>query len=238
MGVHLSGVVAGIAAIPAIAAFAFRRFLPIPAAIALWHIAGTGLVVSIAASGPLARHTTWIMGKRKNGTISPLAFTALWPYHVGLRAKLAIQRKVSTEPSWDAMGDNYYLGAWPSEEALVPTVHPAVLDVTCELPLQIKPPAYLNLPVWDTHGPDLDQIDQGVAWSLEQERAGRPVLIHCAHGHGRSATVLAAVLIAKGKAGSVAEAERVLKASRPRVRLNTRQRAVLTKWVETRKKSK
>ena len=34
----------------------------------------------------------------------------------------------------------------------MPTVHPAVLDVTCELPLQLVPPAYLNLAVWDTHG--------------------------------------------------------------------------------------
>lgn len=47
---------------------------------------------------------------------------------------------------------HHYIGAWPSEEALVPAVHPAVLDVTCELPLQLDPPAYLALPVWDTHG--------------------------------------------------------------------------------------
>lgn len=30
-------------------------------------------------------------------------------------------------------------------------VQPAVLDVTCELPLQVVPPAYLPLPTWDTH---------------------------------------------------------------------------------------
>lgn len=49
---------------------------------------------------------------------------------------------------------HYFIGAWPSEEALVPTVRPAVLDVTCELPLQVALPAdaYLTLPVWDTHG--------------------------------------------------------------------------------------
>lgn len=38
-------------------------------------------------------------------------------------------------------------------------MHPAVLDVTCELPLQLTPPAYLNLAVWDTHAPTPAQIE-------------------------------------------------------------------------------
>ena len=37
--------------------------------------------------------------------------------------------------------------------------------------------------------------EQGVSWALAQRAAGRKVLVHCAHGHGRSATVLAAILI-------------------------------------------
>ena len=62
-------------------------------------------------------------------------------------------------------------------------------------PLQVVPPAYLNLAVWDTHAPTAQQIETGVQWALAQRAAGRPVLVHCAHGHGRSATVLAAILI-------------------------------------------
>lgn len=34
-------------------------------------------------------------------------------------------------------------------------VHPAVLDVTCELPLQVQPPAYLNLAVRGGGGPGM-----------------------------------------------------------------------------------
>lgn len=86
------------------------------------------------------------------GSIHPLGLAVFWPYHAGLRAKLALQRRFSSEPSWTQITPHYFIGAWPSEEALVPTVHPAVLDVTCELPLQVAPPAYLQLPVWDTHG--------------------------------------------------------------------------------------
>lgn len=43
--------------------------------------------------------------------------------------------------------------------------------------------------------PALPRVVQGVSWALAQRAAGRKVLVHCAHGHGRSATVLAAILI-------------------------------------------
>lgn len=234
MGIHLSGVVAGIASLPALAAFIFKKSIPLPGLFLLWHVAGTGFVVSIATSTAFASSSTWILGKRKDGTIAPAAALLFWPYHVGLRTKLFIQRRVSTEPAYNKITPIYYLGGWPSEEALTPSVHPAILDVTCELPLQAKPPAYKMIPVWDTHSPTPDQIDSGVEWALEQERRGVPVLIHCAHGHGRSATMLCAILLSKGEASTIAEAEAILKRERPRVRLNSRQRQSLIAWFTTR----
>lgn len=33
----------------------------------------------------------------------------------------------------------------------MPAAQLAVLDLTCELPLQVATPAYLALPTWDTH---------------------------------------------------------------------------------------
>ena len=60
-------------------------------------------------------------------------------------------------------------------------------------------------------------------------------MIHCAHGHGRSATLLAAILIADGSAQSIDAAEKVMKASRPRVRLNRRQKGALKQWLADRK---
>ncbi|EFN58779.1 hypothetical protein CHLNCDRAFT_56882 [Chlorella variabilis] len=212
--------------------------LPLPVSCVLWHVSGSGLVVAVAASEALAGRTTGLLGKRADGTIDPVRFTLLWPYHVGLRAKLALQRRFSSEPSFDQVTPDHYIGAWPSEQNLVPTVHPAVLDVTCELPLQLAPPAYLNLAVWDTHAPTPAQIDQGVQWAMQQRAAGRPILVHCAHGHGRSATVLGAILIAEGVAKGAADAEAVMKAERPRVRLNRRQRAALKQWVAEREGAK
>lgn len=152
LGVHLSGVVGAIATVPAVLAYSLRRSLPLPLSIVLRHVAASGWVVALAASEHLAKHSTWVMGKDGQGAVHPLAFALLYPYHFGLRAKLALQRRVSSEPSWSRITEEYFIGAWPSEAALVPAVHVAVLDVTCELPLQVATPAYLALPVWDTHG--------------------------------------------------------------------------------------
>ncbi|KAI3436780.1 hypothetical protein D9Q98_006191 [Chlorella vulgaris] len=209
MGVHLSGLVGSIALLPGLAAWFCP--LPTPVTVLLAHISGSGLLVAAAATDALAVHTTGLLGKRSDGTIDPVRFALLWPYHFSLRAKLALQRKYSSEPSFNQVTPDYFIGAWPSEQKLVPTVQPAVLDVTCELPLQLVPPAYLNLSVWDTHAPSVPQIEQGVQWALQQRSAGRPVLVHCAHGHGRSATVLGAILVAEGIAKGAADAEAIMK---------------------------
>ena len=49
--------------------------------------------------------------------------------------------------------------------------------------------------------PTIEQIDLGVAWSLEQNRQGRDVYVHCAH------VVLCAVLMSVGAADSIQEVQ-------------------------------
>jgi len=77
-----------------------------------------------------------------------------------------------------------------------------------------------------------------VRWSLEQKKKGNPVLVHCAHGHGRSAAMLCAILIEEGKARSVKDAEALIKKQRPRVRLNRNQNDGLSSWFKWRQKAK
>lgn len=63
MGVHISGVVAAIAALPGVAAWALRQTLPLPVSVVLWHISGSGMLVAAAATEALAGRTTSLLGK-------------------------------------------------------------------------------------------------------------------------------------------------------------------------------
>ncbi|TWU44827.1 hypothetical protein Poly51_58930 [Rubripirellula tenax] len=55
----------------------------------------------------------------------------------------------------------------------------------------------------------------------------KPVLIHCAQGHGRTGLVAAAVLIVSGEAQTAADAIAIIQAVRPGVELNKAQRMIL-----------
>lgn len=59
--------------------------------------------------------------------------------------------------------------------------------------------------------PSVEQIQKAVEWCTRERAEGRDVYIHCAHGHGRSATVMSALLIALGEASSGEEAVAIQK---------------------------
>lgn len=82
----------------------------------------------------------------------------------------------------------------------------------------------------------MERVEEGVEWLLQQRAQGRPVYVHCAHGHGRSTVVLCAALVASGHANTFQEAFDAVKALRPRVKLNHRQRRTLVEWAERRSK--
>jgi len=56
----------------------------------------------------------------------------------------------------------------------------------------------LHEPIVDFAPPEPDQLDRIVGFILEQNRAGRKVLVHCGAGLGRSGTVAAAFLVHSG----------------------------------------
>ncbi len=106
----------------------------------------------------------------------------------------------------------------------------AVIDCTCELQRTHSNPYYLNLPCWDTNPLTMEQMKAGVSFGMEHRAAGRGLLVHCAHGHGRSAMLVAAILVEAGLDRTWREAELRCKKLRPRMKINHRQAAMLDKW--------
>ncbi len=89
---------------------------------------------------------------------------------------------------------------------------------------------HLRLLVPDVWVPDERAITEGVDWIKQQVADQRPVLIHCAKGRGRSATILAAYLMRE--AGySYDEARDLLKSKRKLSKLEDRHRLVLEDWI-------
>jgi protein-tyrosine phosphatase len=91
---------------------------------------------------------------------------------------------------------------------------------------------HLRLLVPDVWVPDEQAITEGVDWIKQQVAAQRAVLVHCAKGRGRSATLLAAYLMRE--AGySYDEARALLKSKRKLSKLEERHRLVLEDWIAT-----
>jgi protein-tyrosine phosphatase len=73
-------------------------------------------------------------------------------------------------------------------------------------------------------------LDDAVAWIDAQLADGRKVLVHCAKGRGRSATILAAYLMKTGGLG-FEEVDDLLTSRRSLVKLQERHRRVLESWI-------
>lgn len=183
------------------------------------------LVLVGVIGGILLRRPGW-MGKRVDGAF-PWWSLAVWaPWHVLTRLLATLQRRVSP-PGASEVGSGLWVGAWPlpgdaPEDA-------AIVDLTAELPRRVVTPAYFCAPTWDHTAPDVVDIERAVVFALGERRRGRPVLIHCAHGRGRSATVACAVMIALGDASGPEEALAKVRARRA-IHLNREQRAALDAW--------
>jgi len=90
---------------------------------------------------------------------------------------------------------------------------------------------YITYKIPDVAAPDPDTIDQAVQWMQHEIAGGRTVLVHCAKGRGRSATLAAAYLMA-AEGLTLDQAVKILEEKRKLTKIETRHRQVLTAWSE------
>lgn len=92
---------------------------------------------------------------------------------------------------------------------------------------------YVQYKVYDVTIPAHEVLDEGVEWIAGQVAQGRKVLVHCAKGRGRSATLLAAYLM-KHQGLSFDQANTLMKSKRPLTKLEPRHRRHLEMWMNGR----
>jgi protein-tyrosine phosphatase len=169
------------------------------------------------------------LGKRADGTIAWWAWLAWAPLFGYMRLLHELARTMTREPVANLVAAGVWVGRRPRARELPDGVG-IVVDLCADLP---EAPgvatgrAYLSIPALDATAPTPAQIAGAVDTMLATPGAA---FIHCAFGHGRSATVAAALLVRRGDA-TLADVEARMRAIRPRIGLNAVQRAALAEAV-------
>lgn len=170
------------------------------------------------------------------------AFDKLYPpiryYHETVRANPWFSQ-VSPAPG---IPETLWLGGAPTYQR----DYQFLLDHDIDAVLDMRAERTGDIPLYDHNGithakfsvldvtvPSPEILDQAVAWIKQQVAGGRHVLVHCAKGRGRSATVLAAYLMQEHGL-SLAEAAALLQAKRPLTKLEDRHLKVLESWASNR----
>lgn len=229
----------------------FAVLFSLLAAACVWLASGLGLgspggvagmLCALGLVGPSLAYASGrpeIIGKTAEGT-HPGWAQFLHGSYLGFCRASAMWARMRGVAPWSRVQPELLLGARPlpgevgvllAEEGVG-----AVLDLTCELvdPARLRrQTAYLCLPVLDGTPPSASQLTTGVDF-LAAHCAQTTVLVHCAVGRGRSATLVVAWLVHTGRAASVDEAERQLQSERPCVRLHPAQKAAVHAWLDAR----
>jgi hypothetical protein len=90
-----------------------------------------------------------------------------------------------------------------------------------------------HVPILDGSPPSDRQFWEAVRWVARWRAEGRVVLIHCAQGHGRSATITAAVLLLLGLASDLELALLMVRAARPLAKPSRMQREALIRFTSS-----
>jgi protein-tyrosine phosphatase len=109
-----------------------------------------------------------------------------------------------------------------------------IVDLTVEFPeLSIDATKeYMCVPIWDGTPPTPELIEKAAVFAAECSKSG-DVMVHCAHGRGRSTCVMVACLVRAGKFHTWEEAFKHAKQYRPCIKLNAIMRSALTEWEST-----
>jgi hypothetical protein len=162
-----------------------------------------------------------------------------WAFHKAYPAIRFTYERLQGHAWFSQITPSLWIGGAPTYgrdyDALIANGITAVLDVRAE--------GTADVPFYDAHGiahlrfhvpdigvPDKEQLTEAMDWIDAQLADGRTILVHCAKGRGRSATVLAAYLM-RTDGMSFDEAGRLLHSKRSLVKLEDRHRQVVESWI-------
>jgi len=183
------------------------------------------MLVALAYAGLGAR----LLGKKSDGSVSPWAMALHFPYFLANWLVWWL-RRLTSEPSRQLVAPGVWLGRRP-RAGEIPEGVGMVIDLTAEFPRprSARDIGYVCLPTLDGLAPKPKPFRQLVDNVVATDK---DVYLCCAAGHGRSAAVAAAVMIARNQAADVEEAEQILRSTRPAVALTRAQRKIVRRTTQ------
>lgn len=173
---------------------------------------------------------------RTNGQIPLWSKIIYFPFHTPTRLYTyvhSLQDKKKKIPVASEVQPGWYVGGCYGHE-LQEKQWAGVIDLTVEFPETTiqKTYSYLSIPTWDGIPASPEQLEEGANFALAAHQSGRgDILIHCAHGRGRSTTMMCAALVKVGLFPTWEEAfEKGIKPGRSVCKLNRRMKQNLTEW--------
>ena len=167
-----------------------------------------------------------VFGKGGDGQRTKLGTLLVGPYVAYVAAVWHGVRWCSRETAFNRLGDDLILSRRLLANELPDDVA-SVVDLTCEFTEPVchwKIDSYFCYPMLDASAPSSTEIRMLAEKILQMPK---PVLIHCAQGHGRTGLVASALLCVSGRAQSASDAIAMVQSVRPGIDLNVKQRSIL-----------
>lgn len=181
------------------------------------------VAVGGAYYGPAGR----VFGKRADGAMNPFFSSLMLPFLAVLRMTWNMQIAISAQEAYSEVGPGLWVGR-RARRGEYPPEADCVIDMTSEFAKPAYHPKnadYLCVPTLDAYIPEDEEFSEAVLAVKDQK-----VFVHCANGHGRSATFAAALLLARGQADSIDDALAKILKARPLCALNPAQYALLERF--------
>lgn len=174
-----------------------------------------------------------IIGKNPStGQIPMWSYLTFFPFHLPTKLYTYVHTKFSSSkvPVASEVQPGWWVGGCYSHE--LDKDWAGVIDLTVEFPESCinRTQEYLLAMSWDGVPAEPIRLEMAATFAVEARKKG-DVLIHCAHGRGRSTTVMCAALVKAGLYPTWQEAfEKGIKPNRSVCKLNRRMRNNLTEW--------
>lgn len=173
----------------------------------LWYPVASLVVMAISY---IFNSPKLVMGKDKNGKINYFIVIINLPWLLFTYSIFAIQYFMSREDKANKIIKEIYIGCYPCKKKA--REYDYVIDLTSEFPSSQKYGGKYSCLA------NLDGINLSQYFIPDDLSISDKILIHCAQGHGRSATYCSMLLIKMGLAKDCNEALTIIQKSRPAAR--------------------